>query len=204
MRILVVCAVSEEAEAIEAGRSLRHELDVLVSGVGPAAAAAATARALAENGTMGRAYDVVVNAGICGAFKGRAEVGDVLIGTDSVAAELGVALPRRFQPIDEIGFGTNRIGCNTVLTVAMEGVRGEILTLASITGSAALAENLAGRHPEAVGEAMEGFGVATAAQQAGLPFAEIRAVSNYVGDRDVAKWDWSGALKSLTGAIREL
>lgn len=204
MRILIVCAVPEEAEAIEAGRSLRHELDVLVSGVGPTAAAAATARTIAENGHMGRAYDVVVNVGICGAFKGRAKIGDVLIATDSVAAELGVALPWRFQPIDEIGYGTNRIGCNTVLTVAMEGVRGEILTLASITGSDGLAANLAHRHPEAVGEAMEGFGVATAAQQAGLPFAEIRTVSNYVGDREVEHWDWGGALKSLTGAIREL
>ncbi|WP_026931583.1 futalosine hydrolase [Glycomyces tenuis] len=204
MRMLVVCAVSEEAEAIEAGRTVRHELDVLVAGVGPAAAAAATARAIAENGQMGRAYDVVVNAGICGAFKGRAKIGDVLIATDAVAAELGVALPWRFQPIDELGFGTNRIGCNTVLTVAVEGVRGEILTLASITGSDGLAANLAHRYPEAVGEAMEGFGVATAAQQAGLPFAEIRTVSNFVGERDVELWDWAAALKALTGAIREL
>lgn len=204
MRILVVCAVSEEAEAVEAGRTVRHELDVLVAGVGPAAAAAATARAIAENGQMGRAYDAVVNAGICGAFEGRAEIGDVLIATDVVAAELGVALPWRFQPIDELDMGTNRIGCNTVLTVAVEGVRGEILTLASITGSDGLAANLAHRHPEAVGEAMEGFGVATAAQQAGLPFAEIRGVSNYIGERDVTRWDWTAALKALTGVMREL
>ncbi|WP_205328143.1 futalosine hydrolase [Glycomyces sp. YM15] len=204
MRILVVCAVPEEAQAVEAGRSLRHELDVLVCGVGPAAAAAATARTIAENSHMGRAYDVVVNAGICGAFPGKARIGDLLIATDSVAAELGVALPWRFQPIDEIGFGTNRIGCNTVLTVAVEGVRGEILTLASITGSDGLAANLAHRYPDAIGEAMEGFGVATAAQQAGLPFAEIRAVSNYIGDRDVENWDWNAALKTLTTGIREL
>ncbi len=204
MRILVVCAVREEAEAVEAGRTTRHELDILVCGVGPASAAAATSRTIAENSQMGRAYDVVVNAGICGAFKGRAEIGDTLIATDSVAAELGVALPWRFQPIDELGFGTNRIGCNTVLTAAVEGVRGEILTLSSITGSDGLAANLAHRHPEAIGEAMEGFGVATAAQQAGLPFAEIRTVSNYIGDRDVARWDWSAALTSLTAAIKEL
>ncbi|GAB3226722.1 futalosine hydrolase [Glycomyces halotolerans] len=204
MRILVVCAVPEEADAVEAGRSLRHELDVLVCGVGPAAAAAATARTVAENSHMGRAYDVVVNAGICGAFPGRARIGDVLIATDSVAAELGVALPGRLQPLDELGFGSARIGCNTVLTVGVEGVRGEILTLASITGSDALASELAARYPSAVGEAMEGFGVATAAQQSGIPFAEIRTVSNFIGDRDVAGWDWNGALKALTGAIREL
>ncbi|GAA2125659.1 futalosine hydrolase [Glycomyces algeriensis] len=204
MRILVVCAVPEEAQAVEAGRSLRHELDVLVCGVGPAAAAAATARTIAENSQMGRAYDVVVNAGICGAFRGKARIGDLLIATDSVAAELGVALPWGFQPIDELGFGTNRIGCNTVLTVAVEGVRGEILTLASITGSDGIAANLAHRYPDAIGEAMEGFGVATAAQQAGLPFAEIRGVSNYIGDREVEKWDWGAALKSLTTGIREI
>ena len=92
MRILVVCAVREEAEAVEAGRTTRHELDILVCGVGPASAAAATSRTIAENSQMGRAYDVVVNAGICGAFKGRAEIGDTLIATDSVAADTTHAL----------------------------------------------------------------------------------------------------------------
>jgi futalosine hydrolase len=145
-----------------------------------------------------------VNAGVCGAFEGRATIGDVLIGTATVAAELGVALPDRLQPIDEIGFGSNRLGCNTVLTVALDGLRGEILTLSSITGSAALAARLAAAHPEALGEAMEGFGVATAAAQNGLPFAEIRTVSNYVGDRDVSNWDWTTAFKSLTEAVRQL
>ena len=60
------------------------------------------------------------------------------------------------------------------------------------------------RHPNAVGEAMEGFAVATAAAHAGLPFAELRAVSNAVGPRDRAAWRIPDALAALERAAAAL
>jgi futalosine hydrolase len=48
---------------------------------------------------------------------------------------------------------------------------------------------------------MEGFGVAEAAAAAGLPVAEIRAVSNAVGPRDRAAWRIGEALAALTRAF---
>jgi len=53
---------------------------------------------------------------------------------------------------------------------------------------------------------MEGFGVATAAAQAGVPFAELRSISNPVGPRDLAAWRIGEAMAMLTKvgrAIRE-
>jgi futalosine hydrolase len=47
---------------------------------------------------------------------------------------------------------------------------------------------------------MEGFGVATAAALAGVPFAELRAISNTVGPRDRAAWRIPQALAALTSA----
>jgi futalosine hydrolase len=49
-----------------------------------------------------------------------------------------------------------------------------------------------------VAEAMEGFGVATAAGD--LPYAELRAVSNPVGPRDRAAWRLGEALAALSTA----
>src|SRR2546425_1037596 len=62
--------------------------------------------------------------------------------------------------------------------------RGQILTVSTATGTRATADELAGRFPEALAEGMEGFGVATAARALGLPFAEVRAISNLVRPRD--------------------
>jgi futalosine hydrolase len=55
-----------------------------------------------------------------------------------------------------------------------------------------------------VAEAMEGFGVATATARVGLPFAEIRAISNPVGPRDRAGWRIPEALAALERAAAAL
>jgi futalosine hydrolase len=47
---------------------------------------------------------------------------------------------------------------------------------------------------------MEGYGVATAAAAAGVPFAELRTISNPVGPRDRAAWRLGEALAALTAA----
>jgi futalosine hydrolase len=44
---------------------------------------------------------------------------------------------------------------------------------------------------------MEGFGVASAAARVGVPFAEVRAVSNVVGPRDRTAWRIADALAAL-------
>jgi futalosine hydrolase len=46
--------------------------------------------------------------------------------------------------------------------------------------------------------------VACAAQGAGLPFAELRTISNPVGPRDRAAWRIGDALAALTAAAAAL
>jgi len=58
--------------------------------------------------------------------------------------------------------------------------------------------------PEAVAEAMEGFGVATAASRAGTAFAELRTISNPVGPRDRDLWRLTEALAALEAAAGAL
>jgi futalosine hydrolase len=48
---------------------------------------------------------------------------------------------------------------------------------------------------------MEGAGVLAAAQLAGVPFGEVRAISNAVGPRDRSTWQIPLALQSLGTAI---
>ena len=129
-----------------------------------------------------------------------------MLGTRSIAADLGAESPDGFLPIDRLGFGTSAHDADAGLVRAWREavpglVTGEILSLATVTGTEVTAATLAGRHPHAVAEAMEGFGVATAAAGAGVPFAELRAISNLIGTRDRAAWRLGDAFAALRAAL---
>ncbi|MBO8137520.1 MAG: futalosine hydrolase [Desulfotomaculum sp.] len=207
-RILVVTAVSTERDTVLRGMHNNSRFDVLVAGVGPAAAAVCTARALADN-----KYDLVVCAGIAGGFPGRAEVGSLVVASEIVAADLGVETPEGFSSVDELGFGSTRIQVDVNLVNRVTGAllaaklpvsTGPVLTVSTATGTAARAAELAARVPGAAAEAMEGYGVALAAHNCGVPILEIRAISNLVGPRDKSAWRIKEALKTLETASKEL
>jgi futalosine hydrolase len=178
--------------------------DVIAVGVGTAAAAAGTARLLATGD-----YRAVISAGIAGGFAGRIEVGGVALATESIAADLGADSPDGFLPLSSLGFGVDRRAVDADLLAALRAalpgaVAGPILTVTTVTGTAAATRDLEGRFPDAVAEAMEGFGVATAAAGAGLPFAELRTISNPVGPRDRGAWRVADALAALSEVGRAL
>ncbi|MCG5469804.1 futalosine hydrolase [Micromonospora sp. LAH09] len=212
--LLVVTAVPAEAEAVRAGLT-DPTVTVAPVGVGPAVAGAATARLLALAEAAGRPYRAVVSAGVAGGFTGRAEVGDTVLGTASIAADLGAESPDGFIPVDELGMSAAMLGVGGVvpadpsLLAALRAAlpaatTGPVLTLSTVTGTAASTEELRRRHPEAVAEAMEGYGVAVAAAQAGVPFAELRTISNPIGPRDRDAWRLREALTALTAAAPAL
>jgi futalosine hydrolase len=208
MTILVVTAVPAEADAVTAGLTTEG-VTVRPVGAGPAAAAAGAARLIALAEAEGRPYAAVISAGIAGGFPGRAEVGATVIGVRSIAADLGAESPGGFLSIDDLGFGTatepaDPALCKALAAALPHAVPGDILTLTTVTGTAATAARLAEAHPAAVAEAMEGHGVATAAHGAGLPFAELRTISNPIGPRDRDAWRFAAALEALTRAAAAL
>lgn len=178
--------------------------DVLVVGVGPAAAGAGTAAALASAAH----YDLVVSAGIGGGFAPLAPVGALVVADSVIAADLGAQTPDGFTPVTELGFGTveHRPPPRLAERIAevTGAVLGTVLSVSTVTGSASRAAALRARHPTAAAEAMEGFGAAEAAARQATPMVEIRAVSNPVGPRDRAAWRVSAALTALTDAFAAL
>ncbi|USB31869.1 futalosine hydrolase [Paenibacillus sp. YPG26] len=212
-RVLIMTAVPAEQEAVLRGLLGSPDgaaFDVRLAGVGSAAAAASTARILA---TAGDCYDLVISAGIGGGFPGRAEIGTVAVASEIIAADLGAESQEGFISVDELGFGSSRIPVQAELaarwTEALQvaGVpvqSGPIVTVTTATGTLATAAGIAGRVPGAAAEAMEGFGAATAAAQAGLPVLEIRGISNRVGPRDRSAWRIGDALAALEAAFTHL
>jgi futalosine hydrolase len=183
-------------------------IDVLAVGVGPALAAASTASALAFGALTGAPYGLVVSAGIAGGFVPHAPVGALVVADEITAADLGAETGDGFLPVTELGFGTVTHRPPDALVrdaVAATGARsGAVLTVSTVTGTAARADVLRERHPTALAEAMEGFGVAEAAALHGVPVLEVRAVSNPVGPRDRAAWRIADALAALTDGFGKL
>ncbi|WDZ86454.1 futalosine hydrolase [Micromonospora cathayae] len=212
--LLVVTAVAAEAEAVRVGLT-GVDATVVPVGVGPAVAAAATARLLALAEAAGRPYAGVVSAGVAGGFAHRVPVGGTVLATRSVAADLGAESPEGFIPVDELGMTPEQLGvasaveADPALLAALraalpDAVVGAVLTVSTVTGTATSTRALAARHPDAVAEAMEGYGVAVAAAQAGLPFVELRTVSNPIGPRDRGSWRLREALTALGPAATAL
>jgi futalosine hydrolase len=77
------------------------------------------------------------------------------------------------------------------------------LSVSGVTADAQRAAELFSRFGAGL-ENMEGFALAYACRLAGLPFAELRAVSNRVGSRPPLDWDLAGALAALGAAARRL
>ncbi len=225
---LVLTAVEAEANAVLAGltttggaRAIEAEIGpyracrvagdpavtVLAGGIGPAHAAAATAAALALEPERA---DLVLSVGIAGGFAAAGVgVGDVVLATSSIFADLGADSPAGFRPASELGWQQARypvppeLGARIGRRLGRAGLRvhtGTVLTVSTVTGTAKRAAELSTLH-RPVAEAMEGAAVAAAANRFGRPFAELRTVSNLVGDRDRATWDVAGALAALATAL---
>lgn len=188
------------ATAGEAARLQDLPAKVVVSGVGPVAAALATQRAL-----TGEGFPFVISAGIGGAYPGSGlQVGDLAISSQIIQADLGAWDDGQFLDFAALGLSilpeAPHDGRFTVWSGAEAAARrasaalGPMLTLSSVTGDLEAAARLEKRYPAALTEGMEGAGVAHAALLAGMPVVEVRGISNMVGPRDRAAWRIGDAL----------
>lgn len=218
-RPLVVVATAREAGAIP-GMSMdgcttewvRVDLahvDVVVSGVGKANAAAAVARTLDP-----ARHGLVLSVGIAGALPGRdggappLTIGSVVCADRCVYADEGVQAPEGFTGCAAMGFALGPFdddGVQTLpglchLAAGHGAIVGAVATVSTCSGTDALAHAVAQR-TGAIAEAMEGAAAAHVAARMGVAAGEVRAISNTTGDRARQRWDIRGALDSLRAVL---
>ncbi len=192
--ILLTCAVRKELAFFS---SVPH-VEMLVTGVGPIEASAAVSRALAQS-----PYDLVVNAGIGGAFAGAAQVGDgVVVAEDfmELGLETGetISLPDGARVIER-AFSDFAI-VERLVEKGVPSKRG--ITVPRVTATEATARRLAALGAQI--ESMEGFAVLRAAEIAAVPAIEIRGISNIVTERDRSGWNFGAGVRGLESVLTSL
>jgi len=223
--LLIAFAAPREGDAIVAGLggdgragvplwravAVAPGLEVVHTGVGPAAAAAGLARAFEP-----ARHSAILSLGVGGALPGpdAAELGSVLLATRSVFADLGLQTPEGFCSIGEMGFSLAGSGEGYAPEARLLGRlsplsdrRAPVATVSTCSGTDALAAAVRDRLGDGGGlgaEAMEGASAGLVAEMLGVPFAEIRVISNTTGDRSAQRWDLDGALERLARVARGL
>lgn len=190
-------------------------LDILpcVVGVGPVAAALCAGELLERH----RDAVGVLNLGICGGFDPLLPLGTVCAASAEIWPEYGVNCstgseePFSFQMLPDLHLSpVNRLDLDPPAAARSMGLTlpdtwrlGPSLTVAGVSGDPERAAMLRVRH-DAATENMEGFSLALAARRRGLPFLEVRTVSNTVGDREKARWNFRLALEALQPVLPTL
>jgi futalosine hydrolase len=222
MRILVVTATDAEvaplvkslapastrSSRLKAYTYGRHAVDVLATGVGMVATATWCSGVFARE-----RYDLVLNAGVCGSFRPGLPPGTVVhVTTDHIAdfgAEDGDAFltvqELQLLPADEFPWTSGRL-VNSV-PPDNEALRrlpvGDAITVTTVHGNDATIARAVERYNPHV-ESMEGAAFMYACLVHGVPFAQVRAVSNIVERRNRAGWKLSEAVEALGATVLEI
>lgn len=197
---LLVCAAEVE------GRGIPQALRL---GVGKATAAATMTAALVRERPAW-----VLLFGVCGAYPSghvhgdMLEVGEVCVVGEEWLADEGVATDEGFLSLAQLGLGSvgpfladAERSAAAAHILAAKLVRGA--TVSACSGTDASSRELAERTGAMI-ETMEGAAVAIACAQAGVPWVQVRCVSNRTGRRASAGWDLPRAVAGAQAAITRL
>lgn len=217
MRILIVSATELELASLLNGlddppeatrdehvRTLTHRghaVDVLVTGVGMVATAALCSQTLTRS-----RYDLAFNFGLCGSYDSAIVPGAVVHVVADRLSELGAEDNGAFLTLQDLkligpddfpythGEIVNTAPPLNIAVAQLPAVRG--ITVNTVHGHADSIAAIRARFAPQV-ESMEGAAFMYSCKIAGVPFAQVRAVSNIVEPRNRAGWRVAEALEAL-------
>lgn len=170
--------------------------------------------------------EAIVVFGIGGAYPSSgARIGDIAIATEEIAGDEGVLTREGFKDTGYIGIPLLKTAKSEVYVTypasellvhrSVHSIRafrnagqgkihaGSFVTLSTCTGTTIRAKELEERY-HGLCENMEGAAVAQVAVLHGVPWLEVRSISNIVEDRDLKKWDIPKAAGAAQQAVQHI
>lgn len=183
------------------------QLDFLVTGVG----SINTTYALMKHLQV-KKPDIVIMAGIAGAFDRSLSLGDVVAVKQESLADLGVQEKDGYKDVfdlkllaaNEFPFKQKKLV--NPFTVLMERTKLPLVgsvTVNQITSAKKTAELYQTKYKAKI-ENMEGAALHLVCMKENIPFVQIRSISNYVGERNKQKWKLKEAVQNLNKELIRL
>ena len=153
--------------------------------------------------------DLIIQSGIAGCFNSNVFLAEVVAIKDEVAGDIGVEENGVFSDLFDMNFQkenefpyTNKNLANPWLTkynmLGLEEVTG--ITVNEISTRKERIEQLRIKYNPVV-ESMEGAALHYVGLQTNVPFIQLRAISNYIGERDKSKWKFNEAFENLSSIV---
>jgi futalosine hydrolase len=198
--------VSDVGPQVTRYHAAGHDVDTLLTGIGMVATAFWCSRLLSTE-----RFDAALNFGVCGSFRADLDPGTVVHVVSDRLVELGAQDGDGFLTIqqlqlphdDEFPFRGGRLVNDTPPPIAaLENFRSvEGITVNTVHGNTGSIACVRERFNPDV-ESMEGAAFMYSCLVNGIPFAQVRAVSNMVERRNRAAWKLEEAIASLSAAAR--
>ncbi|MBL7697349.1 MAG: futalosine hydrolase [Chitinophagaceae bacterium] len=184
-----------------------HEIETLITGVGSTATAYALTRQL-----LWRAPEMVIQAGIGGSFREEFPPESIAFIIEDVFADLGAYQNGEFTDIFDLGLAasdehpfTNRLLANPHTEMwtkfGLPFVRGATINCISSTADQVATIR---RKYDPVIESMEGAALHYTCLMENIPFIQLRAVSNFAGERNKNNWKMMEAIAVLNEKLKRI
>ncbi len=156
--------------------------------------------------------DIIIQAGIAGSFDKNLHIGEVIVVKQEYSGDLGVIENAAFIDVfdmrlvqeNEFPFNDKALQnpwLNQLNLPHLKGVTG--ITVNEISTSSERISVLQQKYNCST-ESMEGAALHYVGLQTKTPFIQIRAISNYVGERDKSKWNIKLAIDELAHSTTKL
>jgi futalosine hydrolase len=181
------------------------EVDILITGPGLLAATHSLTRQIGL-----KKPDLVMQAGIAGCFNKKMPLGSIVAVKQEVVADEGVVEAKKFRTLFDLqlvkadqypfnkGWLVNPDANKLIKENGFKAVNG--ITINQITTDPRKIKEYLSRYKVVV-ESMEGAALHYVCLQSAIPFLQLRGISNYIGERNKAKWNFQKPITNLNKAI---
>jgi len=212
MNILLISATSKEIEPLLAWLKTEpargnHLPDVLITGIGLTATAYQLTRQLQL-----KKYGLVIQGGVAGCFNKKLLLGSVVaIKKDAIADQSVVELKQlktlfdlKLVPEDQFPYTKTWLVnpyADLLKKTKLKQVKG--ISVNEITTSKQKI-TFYEKNFNAVTESMEGAALHYTCLMEGVPFVQLRSMSNYIGERNKKNWDMKASIVNLNKVLIQL
>ena len=203
MQILLIAATEAEIQPFSDSNA---GFDVLISGIGIPSSIYHLQKRIQQVD-----YDLIIQAGIAGSFNKKIRPGQTVLVKQDSFGDLGMEEENNFTSIFDSGFMNKNefpfengwlVNTNELLE-SSDLLPVKAVTVNKVSDSEIQKQQLIKQFNADI-ESMEGAALHYVCLQENIPFIQIRAVSNDIGERDKTKWMMNESIENLNTELQKL